>query len=98
MKNKQTSKETDTSDNLAIKRQQRLTAKLDGEFEITGFSITRRHLENMGYDTIKVSDPTMKALAVRLGDIMDWKAEDAIQAADELDIPKHQQTAETSTE
>jgi len=87
--NKQNGKKTGTSKQLTKKQQQQLLERLQMDFEISGFYITREHLESMGFDTANVDDSTMEELASRLGDIMDWEGDDAIQVAEEFDIPKH---------
>ena len=70
-------------------KQQTSRERLERDFAISGFYITREHLETLGFDTANVDDAKMEEVASRLGDIMDWKEDDAIQAADECGIPKH---------
>lgn len=65
------------------------TTRSEQEFAISGFYITRDHLETLGFDTANVDDAKMEQVASRLGALMDWKEEDAIAAAERFDIPKH---------
>jgi hypothetical protein len=79
----------ETSEHLK-EQQQQSRERMEQEFEISGFYITRNQLEAIGYDTADVDDETMDELTNALRDMLQNDLESHLDtAAVNVGIPVH---------